>query len=61
MLLMAPLNASHLSARLHLQRNKVHSPVGDAALLGGSRVQSRGHALWWSAQVAEDGIPRKGW
>lgn len=29
-----PLNTSHLSPRLHLQRNKVHSPASDAAILG---------------------------
>ena len=34
MLLMAPLNTSYLSPRLHRQRNKVHSPAGDAAILG---------------------------
>lgn len=34
MLLVAPLNTSHLSPRLHLQRKKVHSPAGDAPVLG---------------------------
>lgn len=29
-----PLNTSHLSPRLHLQGNKVHSPAGDAVILG---------------------------
>lgn len=34
MLLIAPLNTSHSSPRLYLQRNKVHSPAGDTAVLG---------------------------
>lgn len=56
------LNTSHLSPRLHLQRNKVHSPAGDAVIQGAGWLSClEGGLCCCSTDSRGMGVPQRDW